>query len=100
LKGSGYCLHSNRKLKEFDRHGDRGSQFEFIEKTYLKALNSGQQALCSNTEKKDYPWKVINHGLQLNKYENSGKENVPVVPYPFNQRHNRAGYVIQAAGEI
>ena len=53
LKEAGFSLQGNRKRSEGAQHPDRNAQFEHIDETVRRQLESGQPALSVDTKKKE-----------------------------------------------
>ena len=102
LKGLGYRLQANAKVREGSQHPDRDAQFEHINKTVKTALAQGQPVISIDCKKKELVGDYKNGGRE---WEPSGKPvevqghdfpdpKVPkAVPYGVYDIANNEGYV-------
>jgi transposase len=67
LKELGYSLQANRKRLEGAQHPDRNAQFEHINETLRRQLETGQPAISVDTKKREL----------LGPYKNGGREVSP-----------------------
>ena len=67
LKGQDYSLQANAKVIEGNQSPDRNAQFEHINATVTKALQSNQPVISVDTKKKEW----------VGAYKNAGQEWLP-----------------------
>jgi transposase len=65
LKELGYSLQANRKRLEGNQHPDRNAQFEHINETIRRQLESGQPVISVDTKKKELVGPYKNGGSEL-----------------------------------
>jgi hypothetical protein len=64
LRGAGYSLQSNRKMKEGGNHPDRNAQFEHINATVKAFQKRGQPVISVDTKKKELVGEFKNGGRE------------------------------------
>ena len=64
LRGLGYSLQSNRKVKEGSSHPDRDGQFRHINATVKAALDAGEPVISVDTKKKELVGDFKNGGRE------------------------------------
>ncbi|MGH2741172.1 MAG: ISAzo13 family transposase, partial [Thermoleophilaceae bacterium] len=64
LRGLGYSLQANAKMREGASHPDRDAQFEHINQTVKAALDAGQPAISVDTKKKELVGDFKNGGRE------------------------------------
>lgn len=67
LNAIGYSRQKNRKKIEGKQHPDRDAQFEHINESVRRQIESGNPAISVDTKKKDLVGDFKNHGQELRK---------------------------------
>jgi transposase len=65
LRGLGYSLQANAKVREGRQHPDRDAQFEHINDTVKAAIDQGQPVISVDTKKKELVGDFKNGGREL-----------------------------------
>jgi hypothetical protein len=65
LRGLGYRLQANAKVREGRQHPDRDAQFEHINDTVTKAIDNAQPVISVDTKKKELVGDFKNGGREL-----------------------------------
>ena len=65
MRGLGYSLQANAKVREGSSHPDRDAQFRHINETVKAALDAGQPAISVDTKKKELVGDFKNGGREL-----------------------------------
>ena len=102
LKGVGYRLQANAKVREGKQHPDRDAQFEHINETVKAALAAGQPAISIDCKKKelvgDYKnggreWEPTGKPVEVQAHDFPDPKVPKAAPYGVYDLANNEGYV-------
>lgn len=99
LREMGYSLQANKKTKEGGNHPDRNRQFEYINATSKKYIQSANPVISIDTKKKEQIGNYKNNGKSLCKKQTPIEVNVydfetkKAVPYGVYDVDKNTGFV-------
>jgi hypothetical protein len=102
LKELGYSLQANRKRLEGAQHPDRNAQFEHINETLRRQLETGQPAISVDTKKRELVGPYKNGGrevspkadpVDVNVHDFVNEEKGRATPYGVYDLHKNEAWV-------
>lgn len=102
LRGQGYSLQGNAKVKEGDTHKDRDKQFHYINKKANRYLKEGNPVISVDTKKKELIGEFKNNGstwqpkgkpVKVKVHDFIDKEKGKAVPYGVYDQGKNEGWV-------